>query len=430
MEQLVIYLLKSALYTVVFLGIYSFFLKNETFYKFNRWFLLLGLFIAFALPFYTYTYQVHLVSSLNISDPVSTVAAPKDTGFPLWVYVLAGTYLTGICFLVLRHLVGILKIQHIIEKYGYTSANGFKLVETPVFSASFSIFNYVIMDSKANSSELEKKLVLAHELAHVKQIHWADLLVGQLFCMVQWFNPFAWIYLDWMKQNHEFLADQAVLLQGHSVAVYRATLVNHTLGAQIFALASSFAQIGQLKRIKMMMKPASGSLRKFAVLLVLPALTFFLWAFAKPELIISPLPISNTDQPKVVQQKPITTVVKKKKIATAKTKSRETEPEDSKSAKAPAFITSIPADSVVKPEQVVVKIPEEKKDPLVFVDGVEVKSMNGLNSNDIEAIHVFKDKSAMAEYGERGRNGVIKIEMKKAKRPATFNLPQENMSSL
>lgn len=274
MEQLVIYLLKSALYTVVFLGIYWFFLKNETFYRFNRWFLLLGLLGAFALPFYTYTYQLHLVSSLSLSDSVSTAAVQKDTGFPLWIYVLAGTYLTGICFLMLRHLVGILKIQQIIGKYGCTSSDGFKLIETPEFKASFSIFNYVIMDSKAHSSALEKRLVLAHELAHVKQMHWVDLLLGQLFCTLQWFNPFAWIYLDRMKQNHEFLADEAVLLQGHSIAVYRATLVNHTLGTQVFALASSFAQMDQLKRIKMMMKPASASFRKFAVLLVLPAWHF------------------------------------------------------------------------------------------------------------------------------------------------------------
>jgi len=415
MELLVIYLLKSALYTVVFLGVYWFFLKNETFYRFNRWFLLLGLLSAFALPFYTYTYHVHLVSSLNLSDSVSTTAVQKDTGFPLWIYVLAGTYLAGICFLMLRHLAGVLKIQQIIRKYGCTSSDGFKLIETPEFKASFSIFNYIIMDNKAHSSALEKKLVLAHELSHVKQMHWVDLLLGQLFCTLQWFNPFAWIYLDRMKQNHEFLADEAVLLQGHSIAVYRATLVNHTLGTQVFALVSSFAQMDQLKRIKMMMKPASGSFRKFTVLLILPVLAFFLWAFAKPELIISSGPVSMVGQPKVVQKKHLITVVQKKKTVATKPKLREKAPEESKPAKMPSIVVlSDPVDSVIKQESVVVKIPEVKPEPLVFVDGVERTSMNGLNPNDIEAIHVFKDKSAMAEYGERGRNGVIKIEMKKA----------------
>nr|WP_199079888.1 M56 family metallopeptidase [Pedobacter sp. ASV19] len=430
MEQLVIYLLKSALYTLIFLGIYWCFLKNETFYRFNRWFLLLGLLSALALPFYTYTYQVHLVSPLNISDPVSTAAGPKDTGFPLWIYVLSGTYLTGICFLVLRHLTGILKIQQIIVKHGYILSDGFKLIETPDFKASFSIFNYIIMDSKAHSSPLEKRLVLAHELAHVKQMHWVDLLLGQLFCTLQWFNPFAWTYLDRIKQNHEFLADEAVLLQGHSVAVYRATLINHTLGTQVFALASSFAQIDQLKRIKMMMKPASASFRKFAVLLVLPALAFFLWAFAKPELIISPLAVSKIAQPKVVQEKPVTTVVQKKKIAASKPKSRDKAPEESKTVKAPVFTASVPADSIVKQESVVVKMPDATPEPLVFVDGAERTSMSGLNPDDIAAIYVLKDKSAIAEYGERGRNGVVKIELKKPNRSASYSQPKANMSSL
>lgn len=111
------------------------------------------------------------------------------------------------------------------------------------------------------------------------------------------------------------------------------------------------------------------------------------------------------------------TVVQMKKTAAAKPKSRGKAPEKSKPAEVPAIVVvSAPADSIVKHESVIVKMPDSKPEPLVFVDGVERTSMSGLNPDDIAAIYVLKDKSAMVEYGERGRNGVIKIELKKANR--------------
>ena len=53
-----------------------------------------------------------------------------------------------------------------------------------------------------------------------------------------------------------------------------------------------------------------------------------------------------------------------------------------------------------------------KGEPLFFVDGKEVESLNDINPDDIESISVLKDKSAIELYGEKGKNGVIIITMK------------------
>ena len=53
----------------------------------------------------------------------------------------------------------------------------------------------------------------------------------------------------------------------------------------------------------------------------------------------------------------------------------------------------------------------------IFVDGFEVTSqyLSGLSPAEIESVSVLKDAAALAIYGEKGANGVIKIETKRGK---------------
>nr|WP_294943884.1 M56 family metallopeptidase [uncultured Mucilaginibacter sp.] len=53
--------------------------------------------------------------------------------------------------------------------------------------------------------------------------------------------------------------------------------------------------------------------------------------------------------------------------------------------------------------------------PLYIVDGKEVEDLSAINPNDIQSINVTKDASATTEYGDKGKNGVIFVTMKKAK---------------
>jgi hypothetical protein len=54
MKEIIFYFLKSGLWIFVFWTIYWIFLRKETFYKFNRFFLLFGLVFSFVLPFCIY----------------------------------------------------------------------------------------------------------------------------------------------------------------------------------------------------------------------------------------------------------------------------------------------------------------------------------------------------------------------------------------
>jgi TonB-dependent SusC/RagA subfamily outer membrane receptor len=55
---------------------------------------------------------------------------------------------------------------------------------------------------------------------------------------------------------------------------------------------------------------------------------------------------------------------------------------------------------------------DKDETPLIFIDGEEVPydEIKEIDPNSIEHIEVLKDKSALDNYGEKGRNGVLKIQ--------------------
>ena len=56
-----------------------------------------------------------------------------------------------------------------------------------------------------------------------------------------------------------------------------------------------------------------------------------------------------------------------------------------------------------------------KQNPLYIVEEKEVTEefIRELKPEDVDSITVLKDKSAIEKYGEKGKNGVIEIKLKK-----------------
>lgn len=452
MEELIIYLLKSGLITAVFFGIYWLFLKNETFYRFNRHFLLTGIIASLLLPFIKYSYNIDVVVQSNIGlVPVAANVTQPTNGLPLWLTIILSVYAAVTCFFMIRHIAGLMKIKKLVLQYGYTLLQGYKVINTPVFKSSFSVFNYIFIDISTDTSDTERKLILAHELAHVKQQHWVDLLAAQVICALQWFNPFAWLYLHAIKQNHEFLADEAVLKQGNSAALYRAALINHSLKTQVFIFASSFANNDKFKRIKMMTKANSRPYRKMVVLIVIPAFALFLFAFSEPKYILiqpakhNPLQnqaIAPASLKKEEKFKQVTTVTAKKISGrlTLKTTVKPAAPDsvttivnirragtgagNTTGDTLTTTMTVGPHDSrlvVVNSSKSAIKTDE----PLIMYDGKVIATLSTINAVDIQSVNVFKGDGAIEKYGAKGKNGVIEVYSKKHTAKVEINTKPE-----
>jgi len=132
-------------------------------------------------------------------------------------------------------------------------------------------------------TDVETKEIVNHELVHIRQKHWFDLVLVELLCMMQWFNPLVWMYVRFIRQNHEYLADQVAMQRTSHPAIYRAALLNQIVGSPVFSLANSFNYSLNKKRFKMMKNIISSPYRKMKIFLILPVFAIVLYAFAKPD---------------------------------------------------------------------------------------------------------------------------------------------------
>jgi hypothetical protein len=94
MENFIFYLLKSGIWIMLFGLIYQLFLRKETFFKFNRYFLLAGLPASFALALCQYRYPVNVNLQLAIS-PENTVeqTVTQSGGDGNWPVIFVTIYI-------------------------------------------------------------------------------------------------------------------------------------------------------------------------------------------------------------------------------------------------------------------------------------------------------------------------------------------------
>ena len=70
-----------------------------------------------------------------------------------------------------------------------------------------------------------RRMVLLHELAHVKRLDWLSLLVSEIAASIWWFHPLAWVALRAARQEAEKAADDLVVRAGERPSVYARHLV-------------------------------------------------------------------------------------------------------------------------------------------------------------------------------------------------------------
>jgi len=459
MESTGLYLLKSAVWLTGFTLVFVTVLRNERYFRLNRIYLLSGIVASIAFPFYTWHYAVILPSVQAVltttSDfPAVTTVVPVSTPIPFYWWL----YLVGLISIAIRLVWQTGMVVRKLRKAGYVKTGSVKLVRTSEYAASFSFFSYVFVNP--STPDIETKEILNHECEHIQQRHWFDLVLVELLCMLQWFNPFVWIYARLIRQNHEYLADEMALQHTANPAIYQATLLNQLFGAPVISLANSFSYSLNKKRFKMMKKKIDSPFRKLKMLMVLPLITLVFYAFAKPEYVSSAPAFPNNEvnrnvdgndvKGKVVKTdgKPLhgaSVIINGTTIGTIAdidgNFKLNSVPKDAKIAfsfvgfktvmQKPDFnqpMTIKMVTDTVKFEKGVVAVGygkpapppppsafDLKNPPICIVDGVQVDSekAKAIKFEDIESHTSLEGKAATDKYGEKGKYGVLEITLKK-----------------
>ncbi|NJW53734.1 M56 family metallopeptidase [Salinimicrobium oceani] len=283
MQDLIIYLLKSAgLLSIFFLG-YFFLLKNDTSFNANRFFLLAGIFTSLLLPFLeiTRTVEVETTAAPLLLENFSAEINPKTTSQTQstdWWLIAGIIYLLGCGFFLLRFIRELFSLLYLITTHKNSRKENFFIINKEGITQPFAFFNYIVLDPSQHSA-LELELILKHEMSHARQWHSIDQLISSLSTYMLWFNPFTWFYRKSLVQNLEFLADKEVVAAKVSKKEYQKTLLKISVSGFEPALTNQFYQPLIKKRIMMINKNPSRKSHFWKTGLLLPFLAFFIFSF-------------------------------------------------------------------------------------------------------------------------------------------------------
>ena len=276
-----IYLIVSAFSLAMMLVVYRLTLSRTTFHGFNRGVLLCSLALAATVPFMhfqsvsekaaaPFTYMMNEImvyaDATAQMNPEQTV---QDAGSISWASVFTLVYMAGVIICLFRVAIGVLSSEILCHRRSRTLADGSRLVITDRNYAPFSWRNYIVISRK--DYEANGAMIITHEQAHVRHHHSFDLMLAQLFCAFQWFNPAAWMLKRSLLEVHEFEADASVLDSGFDERRYQICLVRAALQGSFATTTNNFANCSTKKRIVMMNRHSTNPWARLRVLLMLPA---------------------------------------------------------------------------------------------------------------------------------------------------------------
>lgn len=429
------YLLKLSISLAVVYLFYALVLRRLTFHTWNRWYLLGYSLLAFFIPFVnispmleqgawnenTMVQLIPVMGNYEVAKPANAI-----DGWTACLLLL----IAGVVFMLVRLLLQYLSFRYIRKSSKLISDGNVKIYQVDKQIIPFS-FGRSIFINQDQHSEHELKEIIRHEFIHVKQRHTADILWSEVLCMLNWYNPFAWLIRQSIRQNLEFIADHQVLKAGLDRKQYQYLLLK-VVGVPAFAIANQFNFSSLKKRIAMMNRMRSAKVHLIKFLFVLPLVTILLLAFrsvaidravaqetekiAAIEQMISditnePVPVKDTV--------PVTSPVKGKIIGirtdSTRTITITTRTDSSR------FFMDASLNGPGNPNRARTQYP----DVLYVIDGVVQakgdETLNNINPDNISSVNVLKGASAEALYGEKGKDGVIVI-TSKSKTPVSIKV--------
>ncbi|MEG1616437.1 MAG: M56 family metallopeptidase [Bacteroidales bacterium] len=314
MITILLYIIKAALCLSAFGILFRVLFKQTTFFKFNRFLLLVGSVVCLLLPLIELDTQPsylqlpfqfleqELMKSTPQSDllesapeldagngddlfTISSFASGENGFLNKLVISLGGVksalylfYLSGLLFNLYLLLHVIVRISLLIRRSKKERSEGFRLAITREDIDPCCCGRTILLSEKEFSSP--DSMILMHEKMHLRLGHPFDLFYFNLLTVLFWFTPGVWLLLRDLKAMHEFEVDAAILKNGCDAKRYQLLIVKKTVGARRFSLANGFSHIPLKTRIDMMLKKPTNPWTKLKVFIFAPVALTMSYAFA------------------------------------------------------------------------------------------------------------------------------------------------------
>jgi len=284
MENLLIYFLKVNGLIVLFYLMYVLFLRKETFFTSNRWYLISGLVLSLLLPLITFTKTIWIEPEPIVYENVKPIIHSTFKTIPVeetpfdWTLLLIGAYSAIVGLVLLKIGIELYSFYKKIQKQNKQKEVDYTLVDSNSTENPFSFFSYIVINKEMFTEE-ELQHILTHESIHVKQKHSFDVLLGKVYCALFWANPIIWLYRKAMLQNLEFIADNETFQQIENKYLYQRTLLKVVTHQHNLSITNQFYQSLIKKRIVMLHTNQSHKKNVWKYATILPLLVGFMLLF-------------------------------------------------------------------------------------------------------------------------------------------------------
>lgn len=278
------YFLKVNLALAILYICYRLLFRNDTFFRLRRAVLLSVYLIAFLYPLLdisiwlsTRESVTEIVNYYSTILPLKTVVAADDTPLSTeadWLTIAESymllIYLAGITLLFLRCIIELFTVIRLRLRSPKQLINGTTIYVLPSQEEPYSFFGWIFASPESHTPQALEE-ILVHEKTHVRQLHSIDVVLGEIVCILCWINPFVWLLKKEISSNHEYLADEQVMLAGYNKKEYQ----YHLIGLEhpemaIAKLYNNFSVLPLKKRITMLNKKRTGRVEKVKYLTLLP----------------------------------------------------------------------------------------------------------------------------------------------------------------
>lgn len=276
MGTITAYAMSVAIILAIEYIVYKCLLANATFYRFNRGVLLACYAIALAaVPAGDFLGRILAESgtapaagAISISGIKAELAgAPAQTsGAGIW-HAIPLIYLAGAAFVALLTIYSYIKMALIIRGGEKRATEDAIIVVANTTVSPFSWGRYLVV----SPADADNRLIIEHELIHIRNHHSLDLIFAQLFIIFNWFNPVAWLMRRELSAVHEYDVDRRILNSGVKASDYQMLLIRKTVGPGFQSIANSLNHSQLKNRLTMMLKSKSKSARYLCAAALLPA---------------------------------------------------------------------------------------------------------------------------------------------------------------
>ncbi len=270
------YLIRAALCALLFLLVYMLLLEKENMHRFKRVYLLGSLVLAMSIPLAKVQFTLPLVpkapsivqienkadisgfKEISVESTVNhiTINTTEQSAID-YTFLLFVIYVSITVILLLRLGLNLASFYFSIKKGQLLTHSDKKIVLVNKIVPPYSFGNYIYLNKDDYESGRIADEIIWHEQAHVSQKHSWDIIFVELLITACWFNPVLYLFRLKIKQNHEFLADEAVLKTNEDILAYQNILISIISNNGSAGLASAFNYSIIKKRFIMMTRKTS-----------------------------------------------------------------------------------------------------------------------------------------------------------------------------